>query len=301
MESSTPRKQLNPLFTNDELGRIERLRINPNRKRTNRSQGEHYSGKGGSSIDFSDYRDYAAGDDTRYIDWNIFARLRRPYIKLYSHEEELHVTVLIDASSSMQMEGKFERAKQLAAAFATMGLLGGERVSVYACHNSGAGPSFAPRLHGRVAMRRVFQLIESLEPGGDAPIEQSIETMLRLHRGRGVVVIVSDFLTIGDLPRSFNLLNSSGLEIFGLQILGPSELEPDLTGDLRFVDCENGATLDVSSARELLAIYHEHRQALTANLEAHCRRRNGRFTQLSSTDELKTILFDSLLRKGWVQ
>ena len=91
--------QLTTLFDNSTLNQIERMRLRPNRRLTNRARGEHLSGKGGSSTDFADFRDYVAGDDLRYVDWNIFARLRRPYIKQFQHEEEIHVVLLVDAST----------------------------------------------------------------------------------------------------------------------------------------------------------------------------------------------------------
>src|SRR5581483_6129025 len=110
--------QFTSLFDNATLARVERMRLLPVRRLTNRSRGEHLAGKGGASTEFHDYRDYAAGDDVRYVDWNIFARIQRPYLKLSRHEEEMHVVVLLDASASMQFGPKFMRARQLAAAFA---------------------------------------------------------------------------------------------------------------------------------------------------------------------------------------
>ena len=125
--------------------------------------------------------------------------------------------------------------------------------------------------------------------------------MLKRHRGKGVAVVLSDFLTLGDLTRSFNVLFNAGLEIYGLQILGPTELDPELTGDLRFVDSETQQTLDVSSVGELLGLYHEHRLALETHLSAECRKRSGRFASVSSEQPIKQVLFDTLLRKGWIR
>ena len=301
MELSEKKPQLTSLMANETLARVERMRLHPNRRRTNRTRGEHLSGKGGASVDFVDYRDYVAGDDIRNVDWNIFARLQRPYLKLYAHEEEMHVVVLLDCSSSMKHEQKFERARQLASAFAVMGLHGGERVSLYACYQAGASPIMLTGQQGRPNMRRIFAFLEGLQPGGDSAIEDSVDSVLRLHRGRGIAVVLSDFLTFGDVSRSFNLLHSAGLEIFGIQLLGPSEISPDLTGDLRFVDCETGLTLDVSSARELLGLYQEHRIALQEYLETQCRRRDGRFLSLSADELLEPILNETLLRKGWIR
>ena len=297
---TSDKSQLTPLMSNKILGRVERMRLNPNRRKSNRSRGEHLSGKGGSSIEFTDYRDYVAGDDTRYIDWNIFSRLNRPYMKLFAHEEEMHVAILIDASTSMDHADKFLRARQLAAALGIMGVMNNECVSVYACNHAGTAPAVLPPCTGRTSLKSLLTFLENLEPGGDSPVDDAVDTMLRFHSGRGIAVVLSDFLTFGDVIKSFNSLFSNGLETYGIQLLAPTEIEPDVTGDLRFVDAESGRTLDVSSAGDLLTLYHTHRIAMQEHLAAECRKRNGRFISLSSATPLDTILFDELLRKGWV-
>ena len=154
---------------------------------------------------------------------------------------------------------------------------------------------------GRVSRKRLFDYLEALPAEGDFPIDAAIDAVLKQHRGRGIAVVLSDFLTFGDFQRPLNRLFSAGLELFGVQILSPTELNPELTGDIRFIDCENGQTLDVSSAGDLLGIYHEHRMALEEELGILCRQRNGRFLSISSQEPLETILFDLLRRKGWVR
>lgn len=289
------------LMDNATLSRVERMRLLPLRRLTNRSRGEHLAGKGGASTEFNDYRDYAAGDDTRYVDWNIFSRLNRPYVKLYRHEEEMHVVVLVDASRSMQFDEKFTRAKQLAAAFAVMGLMNSEKVSVYACQHVGQTPVFLPPCTGRVSLRRVLDFLEDIPVGGEFPIELAVDEVLKQHRGRGVAVLLSDFLTFGDLERSLNRLFSAGLEIFAVQLLGPMELNPEVAGDLRFVDSETNRTLDISSAGDLLGIYHEHLAGLQAELSQACRQRSGRYLCINSKTPLETVLFDVLRRAGWAR
>ncbi|WP_397568637.1 DUF58 domain-containing protein [Schlesneria sp. T3-172] len=295
------RKQFTALLDNSTLSRVERMRLLPMRRRTNRSRGEHLAGKGGTSTEFNDYRDYSAGDDMRYVDWNIFSRLNRPYVKLYRHEEEMHVVVLVDASASMRFGEKFEKAKQLAACFAIMGLMNLEKVSVFACQHAGQTPQILPPCSGRMSMKRIFSFLEDLPPGGDFPIDEAVEAVLKQHRGRGVCVILSDFLTFGAMERPMNQLFSAGLEVFGIQLLCSLELNPELTGDLRFVDSENGMTLDVSSVGDLIGFYHEHLAGLQEHLATLCRQRSGRFLCLDSGLPLETMLFDTLKRKGWVQ
>ena len=292
--------QLTKLFDNSMLNQIERMRLRPNRRLTNRARGEHLSGKGGSSTDFADFRDYVAGDDLRYVDWNIFARLRRPYIKQFQHEEEMHVVLLVDASTSMVFEDKLLRAKQLAAAFGIMGLQNVERVSAYAIHSRQDQPTMLPPGAGRMRIRKLLTFLESVEGGGSVPIEKAIETMLRFHRGRGVAIILSDFLTFGDVSRPMNLLYSAGLEVWGVQILAESEINPSVQGDLRFVDSETQETLDITNASELLNVYQDQRLWLQNALHSMCRSRQGRFMSVSSGMTLPSILCEQLCRQGWI-
>jgi uncharacterized protein (DUF58 family) len=237
----------------------------------------------------------------RYVDWNIFSRLNRPYVKQYRHEEEMHVVILVDASASMQFGDKFLRARQLAACFAIMGLMNIEKVSLFACQHAGQTPLILPPCTGRMSLKRILAFLESIPPGGDFPIEQAVEAVLVQHRGRGIAVLLSDFLTFGAIDRSMNMLFSAGLEVFAVQLLSGIELNPELTGDLRFVDSETGQTLDVSSVGDLLGFYHEHLNGLQEYLSTMCRQRSGRFVCLDSSLSVDDMLFDVLKRKGWVQ
>jgi hypothetical protein len=182
-----------------------------------------------------------------------------------------------------------------------MGLFSLEPVSIYSCGRLGTEPIISPPCTGRKSLTRVLAFLEAIEAGGDFPIDQAVEAVLRRHRGRGIAIVLSDFLTFGNLTRPFNLLYSAGLEVFGIQILSPTEREPELAGDLRFVDSETGASLDVSNVGEMLTLYHDRLETLERELESQCRRRQGRFLSVGSRDPIDEILFDQLRRKGWVR
>ncbi len=289
------------LLSNETLARLERLRISSSRRFTTRHRGERLAGKGGRTIEFSDYRDYAPGDDIRFVDWNIFARLNRPYMKVFEQEEQMHVVLLVDASSSMLFEDKLWRARQLAAAFGMMSLLGSERVSAYVFNAAAGEPRRMPSCGGRANLLQLFGFLEKLEGGGDAPVEGGMEAFLKFHTGRGVAVVLSDFLTFGDLDRGMNRLFSAGLQTFGLQILSGAEIAPDLSGDARLVDSETGEALDVTSAHQLLDLYQEYRADYQKRVAQLCRRRWGRFLSVSSEAPIDWILFDLLPRRGWVE
>ena len=299
MERTTA--QLTSLLDNEILARVERMRIEASGRFTSRARGEHLSSKGGQSTEFADYRDYTEGDDIRFVDWNIFSRLHRPYLKLFHHEEEMHVVLLIDGSSSMMFEGKLHRAKQLAAAFGVMGLFNTERVSAYTFCDAEGPLSKLPPCTGRGSMRKLFHFLEGIEGGGPLPLEDGVQAMLRDHSGRGVVLIVSDFLTYRDPAGALTRLVSAGLEIFGIQVLGPTEIDPEVAGDTRFVDSEGAGTLDVSAAGDVVGIYQEYRHRHERQLENLCRHRGGRFLSISSESPISYVLFDLLARKGWIR
>ncbi len=290
---------LTSLLTNADLDRLARLRLNVARRFTNRSRGEHLGAKGGTSTEFCDYRDYTPGDDVRFVDWNIFARIQRPYLKQFHHEEERHVALLVDASRSMLFEGKLALAQRLAAALGVIGLRGGEKVGACVLGGAGVMPRLAPS-RGRSAQGQLFAFLENIAGGGEEPVERGIEAFHRRHTGRGVAVVLSDFLTDGDLRRAFNLLHNAGLEIFAVQILSPAELDPEVAGDLRFVDCETAGHLDISAAGDLLALYHEYRAAHEARLSALCQQRAGKFLPLSSAEPFERVVFGTMRRKGWI-
>lgn len=299
MNDTPPR--FTTLLPNRTLHRLERMRVQPSRPFTSKRRGEHLSGRGGASIEFSDYRDYSPGDDTRFVDWNIFARLHRPFLKLYHQEEEKHLVLLIDASTSMRFEHKLSRALELAAAFGVMGVMNAEPVSVWVMQAAEATPLSLSPLRGKGNLKKLFRFLEGVEGEGDCALETGIEAALKHHVGRGVAVVLSDFLTSGDLKRAFNRLTGAGLEILGLQILGPTEIDPEVSEDLKLVDSETGRALDVTALPDLLAIYQDHRAIHAGKIASLLKQRSGRFMSVSAAGDLDTLLFHRLLRNGWVQ
>ena len=283
-------------------GRLERMRFNPRQRLTSRSRGDHLSGRGGNSTEFSDYRDYSPGDDMRFIDWNIFSRLQKPYLKLFHLEEEMNVVIIIDASSSMKFGSKFDCTCKLAEAFTTIGLYSNEKISIYTINDENASiPQHIGPASGRFNNSKFNRFIGESTCGGSQTLEDGIEKILKKHNGRGMAIILSDFLTAGDLQKSFNLLFSKGLAPYALQILSPEELNPELSGDARFVDCETKVTLDISAAGQLTEIYLEYLHTLQQNISDWARNRSGLYVSCSSDCDIDALLFDTLVRRGWIK
>src|SRR5213076_3057648 len=145
-----------PLLDPDFLARLQRLEIVSKKIFVGKTKGERLSRRKGQSVEFADFRPYAVGDDLRFIDWNLFARLDRLFLKLFLEEEDLHFYCLIDASRSMSFgdPSKLQFAKQLAAALGFIGLCRADRVKLEALGSSRTQPG--PALRGRSSMWRML-------------------------------------------------------------------------------------------------------------------------------------------------
>ena len=222
-----------------------------------RLRGERRSKRRGFSTEFADYRDYVPGDDLRYLDWNIYGRLERLFVKLFHEEEDLTVSILVDVSASMAhgTPEKLRYAKQVAAALSYIALTAEDRVGVFPFDSDLRTP-FMP-VRGKRNVRRLFQFLEDLEPGEETDINKALRTFSLAHGRRGMVIVISDLLDPLGFEDAFRSLAGVRSERFLIHVLSPEEIEPPVTGDLRLVDCEDGAVAEISVNRALLQTYRD--------------------------------------------
>lgn len=294
------------LLSPEVLARAARLTLVTRRRLTARGAGGHRSARGGHSLEFKDHRPYARGDDVRMLDWSLLARTRRPWLRVHHDEEEQHVVLLIDASASMASEAKLLRARQLAAALAAMVLRAGDRVSAHT-FGHGGGAANAPLrgtrpLRGRAGMTPLLGFLDQVDAArGRETLEHALSALVPRLSGRGAIVLLSDFLTHGDLGRAANLAAGAGFEPIGLQLLGPGELRPELEDDVRLVDEETGDVLDVAAGDELLRRYDDALRAQQQTLSALCAGRGGRFVRLDASQEPLAMVYGPLRASGVVR
>src|SRR2546429_4309946 len=181
---------LDPQF----LARLEQLELVSRKIFLGRMKGERRSKKKGQSVEFADYRNYVIGDDLRFLDWNLFARLERLFIRLFMEEEDLHFYVLIDNSLSMDFGNptKLHYAKQVAAALAFIGLVNMDRVVIEA-FNDRLGQSL-PAVRGKRSLWRVLAFLQKLAPAGPSNMKEALRTFSIESSGKGIGVRLSDFI-----------------------------------------------------------------------------------------------------------
>lgn len=211
------------------LARLERMELVSRKVFRGRLKGERRSKRKGQSVEFADFRNYVPGDDLRFVDWNLYARLDKLFLKLFLEEEDLHVYFLVDASPSMNFGDptKFFAAKQLAAALAFVGMCRGDRVKI---EFLGEENQASPIMRGRSQMPRMTEFIESVEPNQLFNFTDSIKRFCLRNSGRGIVVLLSDLMDKNGYESGLRLLVGQQMDIFLLHILSPEEMEPDLTG-----------------------------------------------------------------------
>lgn len=283
-----------PLFSPDFLRRLERLQLLARSVKAGSLAGERASPKRGRSVEFADYRNYTLGDDFRYIDWNVYGRLEKLFLKLFTEEEEMSVYILLDASASMGggAPPKFDTARRLAGAIAFVALSGFDRVGLFPLAGTLGSPT-GP-LRGARQVFRVFDTLTNLRPAGGTDLPAALLQFLGRKDRPGLVIIISDFLQERDLTPSFRNLMAARHDLFLLQVLAPEEVHPDLSGDLRLLDVESGEGREVTVSDRLLAQYQEALAAHNARLEGFCRGAGAGYLLAGSEVPVETLVLETL-------
>ena len=295
---------MSALLTPDLLRRLEQLQLLAARRAKSSLKGERRSRARGLSVEFADHRNYVSGDDLRYLDWNLYGRLDRLFLKLYEEERELPVRIFLDASASMEFGAptKFAFAQQLAAALGYVALCGFDRVSLHVFPDP-TGPDPGRELAVRGALRAVrgkkasvqfFKNLAALTAGGTADFNGALKRGALEARQSGVAVVLSDFLDPAGYESGMRALVGRGFQVHAVQILAPEELQPTAFGDLRLIDSESGAVQEVSFGKYRLQAYRQSVANYVQRLREHCQSRGARFFSVSSATDLGVLLLKQL-------
>ncbi len=262
------------VFTASFLARLEDLRIRTRRQYAGMARGQHLSPKRGSSLEFSDYRHYSPGDDFRYIDWGLYARTDKFYIKLFKEEEDLLTYIFLDASASMAFpagDRKFEAAVAMALAVAYVALTSGDRVMVRVLGGSGRRiePAFVMGRHRIVELAR---LLGTIKPEGRLDLAPTLARELSAIRRAGKVFIISDFLMLPNaVNKGLELFSAATMDVTAVQVLGGREVAGQgLAGDVEVVDSETGEHVRVAMSQRAREQYRETLLRLARDVRAFC-------------------------------
>jgi uncharacterized protein (DUF58 family) len=277
------------------LARLERLELVSRKVFRGRLKGERKSRRKGQSVEFADFRSYVPGDDLRFVDWNLYARLDRLFLKLFLEEEDLHVFFLVDSSPSMDFGDptKFYFAKQVAAALGFVGMCRGDRVKI---EFLGAENRTSPVLRGRGQLWRMLEFVEAVEPNEVFTLSDSVKRFCLRNTGRGIVVLISDLMDKTGYESALRMLLGREMDIFVLHVLSPEEMDPDLKGDLKLVDCEDLDEAEISVSSELIKKYKATLAAFVDQARRFCSQR-GITYMLTRSDQGADVLVSHYLRE----
>jgi len=291
------------LLGEEFLRRLETLDIVVRKAAAGKLRGERRSRKRGIGVDFADYRDYVHGDDPRFIDWNIYGRLERLFLKLFMEEEDLDLHILLDTSASMKFGDptKFHFARQLGAALAYVGLTSQNRVTVQA-FSASSQASLGP-LRGKRNIFRFFDFLLGLEPEGRTHLAAASRTWALGAPRRGVAVLVSDFLDPGEsgvsgFESSLPYLGGRALDVHAVHVLSPEEIDPPYKGDLKLIDGETNLFTELSMGEPILKRYRANLQGFLDTVRELCLKRGIPYLFTTSNTLFERVVLDALRRGG---
>jgi uncharacterized protein (DUF58 family) len=275
------------------LSELEGLRLMSRKVFRGQMRGERRSRNKGQSVEFVDYRPYLAGDDLRRVDWNMYGRLERFYIKLFEEEEDLRIYVLLDCSTSMDYgtPNKFNQARKLAAGLSHIALSNRESVAI-SVFASGYDIISTP-VRGKAKIHTLLSRLGAVQPSGASRLPEAVARFMAHTRKTGIVCVISDFL-FAEGMETIGPLASSGHEILLMQVLAPEEANPQLAGDLSLIDSETGQALDVSMGINVLRKYHQRLTALQAELRTFALRGGGQAFIYNAGTPLRDFFYHAL-------
>lgn len=280
------------IFDGDFFEKLNTLRLSMNMRLNQGFSGARKSGAKGSSVEFSDFREYRPGDDVRRIDWNAYGRMDRLYIKEYMEEKEGCFHLFIDTSRSMCFgrAAKSTMALRIAGALSYIILNNLDRVYLHSMRadslSGGSG------LAGRNALPRILSGLEALEFGGRTALSGAIRS--RDIRGRGMAVIISDFLDQDGIEEGLRYLKYKQQDIILIQILAEEETAIDLEGVVEFQDLETGEKIKITLTNQAVARYLDQLRQVRRQLEGLCRKYRLRFLSVGSNQPLDKVLLEGM-------
>ena len=311
LKTASPKRLegIEDLATPAQIAKVAPLDLTSRRIFSGKLKGERRSKKRGESVEFADHRPYVMGDDPRHLDWNLYARLDMLFLKLYLEEEDLSLHIVIDASGSSDTgdPSKFVFMQRVAFLLGYMGLSNLNRVActIIGGTTANAAPGTPPELvralrdlRGRRRVMELSEFILNTVPGGSSNFRAAAERIALSSRGKGVMILMSDFLMKEGYEDGLRLMVGRGFDLIAMQVLSRDELKPPVTGDLRLKDIEDADTAEVTISSPLLKQYDKIVTAFRRRLEEFCHRRGIMYLLATPDTAPESLLMDTLRSRG---
>jgi uncharacterized protein (DUF58 family) len=291
-----------PVFDTDFLQKLEYLSLLSRRMYHGQMLAQRATRQRGSGSEFADHQAYTAGDDFRYLDWNVYARHGELLLKRFHEERDLCVKILVDASRSMSVGSpvsKFDYARRVTAALAYIALAQLDRVTV-SVFAEDVVATF-PETRGKSQILTLMRFLERQQTvGSDTCLEAAAIALTRQSGTGGLAIVVSDFLDPHGFERALDRLRYHQCEIYLVHLYDPSEADPALSGDLELVDIETGASRLVTVRQRDARRYRAAFDQFTSSLQQYARRRAVGYLGTSTQVPYDELILKTMRRAGWL-
>ena len=292
-------------YLNDEFfSRLETLALNLRADLNGYFGGKHFVRSYGQTVEFADYREYQLGDDIRRIDWNLFSRFEKYFIRLFTDERQMDVQIFLDCSASMGKENraKAEYAVSVAAALGFLSVHNMDKVSFKLIKEDAVDDPFGTII-GKNSFFRAISFLENLDFSDDANISQAVSSCANTGSNNGLSVIISDCLTRKDWKKAVDYLTYKKRQVLAIQLLSPEEEEPTYSGRVSLIDVESGDLADPRNmklriTRSLQLAYQEALKDMKADIKSFCASRGADFISVTTDKPVERMLFGELLKAG---
>jgi len=293
---TTSTKRLTDLLDPQFVSRLDALDVLSRKILQGKLQGEKRSKRRGQSVEFADHRAYVAGDDLRFVDWNVYGRLDQLFLKLFLEEQDLTVHILADVSSSVGLgePSKELFIKKLTAALGYVSLVNNNRVTI-SLFAEGLKAQLA-NMRGRSHLHKMADCLLSTECEGLSQFDPACKQVVAGRIGTGVMIVLSDFLFKEGYESGLRRLLGRQYDLYVIQVLSPDELTPEISGDLKLIDVEDADAAEITVSAALLKYYKRNVAAYCNEIKDFCRRRGAAYVLANSADSVETLVLNYLRR-----
>jgi len=283
---------LDPAFMN----RLDSLDVLSRKILQGKLHGERRSKRRGQSVEFADYRPYVAGDDLRFVDWNIYGRLEQLFLKLFLEEQDLTVHIVADGSASMSMgePSKELFIKKLAAALGYVSLVNNNRVTISFFADGVKGQ--LANMRGRNYLHQMAEFLLTTDCDGLSDFDNVCRQLAAGRIGSGVMIVLSDFLFKEGYDSGLRRLIGRNYDLYAIQVLSPGELSPELSGELKLIDVEDTDVAEITVSAALTKYYKRNVTAYCNELRSFCTRRGAVYVLANSSDSVESLVLNYLRR-----
>ncbi len=274
------------------LNRLDTLRLTLKNPANGGAGGVRRSRSLGSSAEFSDFREYAPGDDIRRLDWNAYARFDKLFMKLFMEEQEAVVTILLDGSASMQ--AKRSEAIQAAEALSYLALIGGDRLRIAWIRDG--NPSVSSYMSGRRAYQQASEFLNCSEMGGATQCLEGIRNIDPFPKG--MCFLISDCYFDEGIDSTLDYLRYRRQETALVHVLSPFEMKPDLEGAVKLKDAESAPDIDLFIDGAALRQYQAALDAFLKDIREQCCKRGVPYMLLWGERPFEESFIPALARGG---